>query len=145
MTYNNPALATYGLGWWLNRPVGATFGTNDNVPLEFVWATGSRLARNMPTDVMIANGAFGQRMYIIPSLNLVVVRFGSGGDWGDNAFSQALLGNTTDIPATAPNHQDLWWAGTTENGWGMSITQKGNVQFNPEFSLDSKPKVRMQA
>jgi|GEM_PF-1546885 len=140
MTYNNTALATYGLGWWLNRPVGTTFGSNDNVPLAFVWSTGSRLARNLPSDVVIANGAFGQRMYIIPSLNLVVVRFGSGGDWGDNAFSQTLLGNTLDIPATSPNYQDLWWAGIAENGWGMSITQKGNVQFNALYIYDDAGK-----
>ena len=140
MTYNNPAIATYGLGWWLNRPVGNTFGANDNVPLEFVFSVGSRLANNMPADVVIANGAFGQRMYIMPSLNLIVVRFGSGGDWGDNAFSQALLGNTANIPATAHNHQDLWWGGTAENGWGMSIAQKGNVQFNALYVYDDAGK-----
>ncbi len=30
----------------------------------------------------------------------------------------------------APDYTDMWWAGESQNGWGMSITQHGNTQFN---------------
>lgn len=35
------------------------------------------------------------------------------------------------------NYSDLWWAGQSENGWGMTIQQHGNVQFNVLFVYDA--------
>lgn len=41
------------------------------------------------------------------------------------------------VPAAGPaNYQDLWWAGTQENGWGMSITQHGSMLFNALYVYD---------
>ncbi|HET7403215.1 MAG TPA: hypothetical protein VFJ62_15580, partial [Usitatibacter sp.] len=34
------------------------------------------------------------------------------------------------------NYQDLWWAGTQENGWGMSIAQHGSTLFSAMFVYD---------
>ena len=34
------------------------------------------------------------------------------------------------------NYQDLWWAGTQENGWGMSITQHGATIFAALYVYD---------
>jgi hypothetical protein len=36
------------------------------------------------------------------------------------------------------NYQDLWWAGTQENGWGMSITQHGAVLFAALYIYDAQ-------
>jgi hypothetical protein len=33
--------------------------------------------------------------------------------------------------------QDLWWAGSAENGWGMSIVQHGDVLFPVIYAYDS--------
>ncbi|MBL8522164.1 MAG: S8 family serine peptidase [Betaproteobacteria bacterium] len=35
---------------------------------------------------------------------------------------------------------DLWWAGNSENGWGMTVQQHGNVQFNVLFVYDNTGK-----
>ncbi len=35
------------------------------------------------------------------------------------------------------NYQDLWWAGTAENGWGMSIAQHGATIFAVMFIYDT--------
>ena len=35
------------------------------------------------------------------------------------------------------NYQDLWWAGSQENGWGMSITQHGAMIFAAMFIYDN--------
>lgn len=40
----------------------------------------------------------------------------------------------------AANYQDLWWAGSAENGWGMSIHQHGNNLFNVFYVYDSAGK-----
>ena len=40
----------------------------------------------------------------------------------------------------ALNYSDMWWAGAAENGWGMSIQQHGNTQFNAIYVYDSAGK-----
>ena len=42
--------------------------------------------------------------------------------------------------AGAANYSDLWWAGTAENGWGMSIQQHGQIQLNAMYVYDSAGK-----
>jgi Bacterial Ig-like domain (group 3) len=45
------------------------------------------------------------------------------------------------VPATGPrDYSDLWWAGLAENGWGMSIMQKGAIQFNTFYIYDAQGK-----
>ncbi len=82
-TEANPA---YGITFWLNRagidPRGA--------------ATAARVATNgdekaQVKDLYMAAGAGNQRLYIIPSLDLVVVRQGNFGRWDDQEFLGRLL------------------------------------------------------
>jgi photosystem II stability/assembly factor-like uncharacterized protein len=40
----------------------------------------------------------------------------------------------------AANYTDLWWAGQAENGWGVTINQHGNTQFNILFVYDNAGK-----
>jgi|SRR5579864_5440283 len=51
----------YGLGWWLGSP-------------------------NAPSDLVYASGAAGQALYVIPSLQTVVVRFGNSSSYKHDAF-----------------------------------------------------------
>ena len=37
-------------------------------------------------------------------------------------------------------YSDMWWAGQVENGWGMSIQQHGNIQFNALYVYDNAGK-----
>lgn len=37
-------------------------------------------------------------------------------------------------------YHDMWWGGTTENGWGLSIAQHGGTQFNALFVYDAAGK-----
>jgi chitinase len=50
-----------------------------------------------------------------------------------------LLG-TTGVKAQPFNYQDLWWAGEQENGWGFTIGQQGDSQFNVFYVYDSAGK-----
>jgi hypothetical protein len=47
---------------------------------------------------------------------------------------------TTIASAGPGNYQDLWWAGAQENGWGMSITQRGATLFTAIFIYDASGK-----
>ena len=35
------------------------------------------------------------------------------------------------------DYTDMWWAGSAENGWGISVTQHGPIQFNVIFAYDN--------
>ena len=55
-------------------------------------------------------------------------------------FKQVNL-SITASPSTAPiDYTDMWWAGTSENGWGVSITQHGLKQFIVLYVYDSSGK-----
>jgi hypothetical protein len=43
------------------------------------------------------------------------------------------------VASSGPNnYADLWWAGTQENGWGMSITQHGAKIFAAMYIYDNQ-------
>jgi CubicO group peptidase (beta-lactamase class C family) len=89
------ALATYGLTWWLNLPFGGTLDAGDEVPVQAV-GVGSgeaqQIAPSAPMSMVMAAGALNQRLYLLPEEQTVVVRFGEGGPWSDDAFLAQLLG-----------------------------------------------------
>lgn len=82
----------YGLGVWLNTPAP----TGPAPP--GVERAGRKdrliLAPDLPHDLWLAAGTGGQRLYILFSAGLVVVRFGhnTGPDYRDDVFLRTLLG-----------------------------------------------------
>ncbi len=74
------------------------------------------------------------------------------GQYNITATYQADAANTSsadnagsiifNVAATGPlDYSDLWWAGEAENGWGLTITQKGATQFIAiyVYGSDGKP------
>jgi CubicO group peptidase (beta-lactamase class C family) len=82
----------YGLGLWLNTP------DPTRPPPPGVQRAGRDdrliLAPDLPHDLLLAAGARGQRLYILPTPGLVVVRLGHNTrpDYKDDAFLRTLLG-----------------------------------------------------
>ena len=71
-----PANPAYGFSWWLKQPVPEELVRRDSHPVRRV-GRGSQLGLVSQRS----GGAFGggkQRLYIIPSLKLVIVRQGKG-------------------------------------------------------------------
>jgi hypothetical protein len=88
----NPAFA---LGWWNNReaPGGREFDIEDM--LEPDWQRQSWrdtcICRDAPRDLIACIGSGYQRLFVIPSMQLVVVRQGSFGKFSDGKFLRLLL------------------------------------------------------
>ena len=87
MTTPAPANRNYGLHLWLSSPAGATRGYNSRSRF--------RARHSEPfaaADVVFLDGNGGQRVYVIPSAQLVIVRTGAAGaDWDDARLPNAIL------------------------------------------------------
>jgi len=86
----------FSLGWWNNRqaPGGREFDIESMLIPKWTrqsWG-GTVLCRNAPSDVVACIGSGYQRLYVIPSMNLVAVRHGSGQKFSDAHFLRLLLG-----------------------------------------------------
>jgi CubicO group peptidase (beta-lactamase class C family) len=84
----------FSLGWWNNRqaPRGREFDIEAMLIPRWQrqsWG-GTVLCRSAPSDVVACIGSGYQRLYVIPSMNLVVVRHGSGSRFSDATFLRLL-------------------------------------------------------
>ena len=94
-TKANPA---YGVSWWLPKPTAAPDVVTATIDL-------TRHSAELPADMVIAGGAGNQRLYVVPSCGLTVVRqaafdaaaalegrrTGEQRAWSDFAFIKTLL------------------------------------------------------
>lgn len=92
----SPANRAFSLGWWNNRsaPGGHEFDIEDMLIPKWSrqnWS-GTVLCKDAPSDLVACIGSGYQRLYVIPSLGLVVVRQSSGGRFSDARFLRILLG-----------------------------------------------------
>ena len=82
----NPA---YGMGFWLNRP--PPIPRLQRISVLQLAIDGDQLYPDGPKDLIAAIGSEKQRLYMIPSLDLVVVRFGHETAFSDGDFLSRLL------------------------------------------------------
>jgi CubicO group peptidase (beta-lactamase class C family) len=90
-TKQNPA---YGLTWWLKAPVAPELVSTIPILAEEWGEVAS--SDWLPSDLATAFGGSKQRLYVIPSLRLVVVRQGKGTqEFSDVEFLSLLLRGKT--------------------------------------------------
>jgi CubicO group peptidase (beta-lactamase class C family) len=92
----SPANASYGLTFWLNQQ--ATNGREADMErmLDLRWQnaqwTNVCVCKDAPTDMVVALGSGYQRLFVIPSLEAIVVRQGSNASFSDARFLRLVLG-----------------------------------------------------
>jgi CubicO group peptidase (beta-lactamase class C family) len=91
----SPANRAYSLGWWNNRaaPHGREFDFERMLTPRWSaqdWSAAC-LCRDAPGDLVACIGSRYQRLYVIPSLQLVIVRNGNGRSFSDAQFLRLLL------------------------------------------------------
>lgn len=91
LTVGTKANPAYGMTFWLNEK-GKGPGGYDKESIAGDIGT-KKIADSL--DVFMAAGAGNQRLYVIRSLDLVVVRFGAFGDYEDSEFIARLVGEAT--------------------------------------------------
>jgi CubicO group peptidase (beta-lactamase class C family) len=108
--HGSQANPMFALGWWNNRAAArrsadtvstaaSDRGYNREIDVEQMlarkwqdqdWRDGC-LCRDAPADLVACIGSGHQRLYVIPSLRLIVVRQGDGGSFSDGDFLRLLL------------------------------------------------------
>ena len=87
--------SAFGMGFWLNR--GAPGGRVVNVEdaLEPKWRqenwSDACICREAPRDLFVSLGSMGQRLYVVPSLGLVVVRLSEDSKFSDSELLRLLV------------------------------------------------------
>ena len=84
---------SYGLTFWLNRS-GHEIDIERELDLPWDrarWA-GISISRAAPTDMVVALGSGYQRLFVIPSLNAIIVRQGRDAKFSDSHFLRLVLG-----------------------------------------------------
>jgi len=86
----------FSFGWWNNRaaPNGREFDFEQMLIPKWQnqdWRDAC-LCRDAPDDLVACIGSEGQRLYVIPSLQLIVARQANGGSFSDAHFLRLLLG-----------------------------------------------------
>jgi CubicO group peptidase (beta-lactamase class C family) len=94
--HGSPANRAFSLGWWNNRAAPRGREVDFEQMLEAKWSRqawdDACLCRDAPADLVACIGSGYQRLYVIPSLDLIVVRHGAGGRFSDAHFLRLLLG-----------------------------------------------------
>ncbi|MGA3171470.1 MAG: serine hydrolase domain-containing protein [Chthoniobacteraceae bacterium] len=92
----NPA---FGMGFWLNREAPSGRIVNVEEGLEPKWNEedwdSACLCREAPRDLFVSLGSMGQRLYVVPSLDLVVVRLSGDSSFSDAEFLRLLMETPT--------------------------------------------------
>jgi CubicO group peptidase (beta-lactamase class C family) len=85
----------FGFGWWNNRAAPSGREIDVERAIDAHWSASdwrkACLCRDAPSDLVACIGSEHQRLYVIPSLRLIVVRQGDGGSFSDGTFLRLLL------------------------------------------------------
>ncbi|MBV9618105.1 MAG: serine hydrolase [Verrucomicrobia bacterium] len=87
---------SYGLTFWLNRQAPNAREIDYEKELDLKWQRarwgGICFCRAAPPDMVVALGSNYERMFIIPSLNAIIVRQGMSLKFSDSLFLRLVLG-----------------------------------------------------
>ncbi len=92
-SHSNPA---FGMALWNNRLASGGREVDPEDMLELPWQrqnwNGACLCKSAPGDLLACIGSGGQRLYVVPSQGLIVVRQGGFGRFRDAEFLSRLFG-----------------------------------------------------
>jgi CubicO group peptidase (beta-lactamase class C family) len=87
---------SYGFTFWLNRQAPAARETDIENMLALPLARENWidicLCKEAPTDMIVSLGSGYQRLFVIPSMNALIVRQGSNAKFSDGKFLRLVLG-----------------------------------------------------
>jgi len=87
---------SYGLAFWLNAQAPYAREVDMEKEIDLSWEragwSGTCICTVAPPDMVVALGSGYQRLFIIPSLRVLIVRQSAGGNFSDGYFLRLVLG-----------------------------------------------------
>jgi Divergent InlB B-repeat domain len=89
-------------------------------------------------DALVIGAAKGEMTLRVISANAITLQYRIDGSGSNNSGTKQLLRQQLAGENLMPtsNVGDLWWAGESENGWGLSIAQQADTLFAVWYSYD---------
>jgi CubicO group peptidase (beta-lactamase class C family) len=88
---------SYGLSFWLNRQAPHAPEIDIEKELDLPWQSAQWrnfcICRAAPSDMVVSLGSNFQRLFIIPSMNALIVRQGASAKFSDAHFLRLVLGH----------------------------------------------------
>ena len=75
---------------WVDYVAKPTPTSNGTYGAQF-WLNAQGKMKDVPKNMLYADGYQGQRVYILPDQEIVIVRFGLKGNYDENAFLKGIL------------------------------------------------------
>lgn len=88
LSQSHPDNPSFGLLWWLNSPKGWRWVRGEHSEST---VTSERLIPAAPPDLVAAMGSCDRKIYVVPSLGLVVTRTGTSARLGDDGMPLSHL------------------------------------------------------
>jgi CubicO group peptidase (beta-lactamase class C family) len=96
--FGSDANSSYGLTFWLNGQAPGAREIDIEKELDLPWPhanwTSVCVCKDAPPDMVVALGSDRQRLFIIPSLNALIVRQGASAKFSDAHFLRLVLGQS---------------------------------------------------
>jgi hypothetical protein len=120
---------------------GAVISGCDSLPLRILPASTGAEPDAAVATCAIPNVSAGN-LAILAGYSPQPVLNSAGILTSNNQQVQASLAVVVGAANSGPinDFSNMWWAGPAENGWGMSIAQKGGIQFNAFYIYDAQGK-----
>ncbi len=122
---------------WVVMPTGTWNSSHTSYSGALYIPTGSSFA-NYDSTKFAANGSVGTGAITFSSASTATLTYTVGGVFGTKTIQREQFG----IVDTSPieNYSDMWWGGTSQNGWGVVLTQQYHNIFAAWYTYNASGK-----
>jgi chitodextrinase len=122
---------------WVVMPTGTWNAAHTSYSGALYIPTGSSFT-NYDATKFAANGSVGTGAITFTSSSTASLSYSVGGLFGTKSIQRETFGITDNSPIG--NYGDMWWGGTTQNGWGVVLTQQYHNIFAAWYTYNAAGK-----
>ncbi len=121
---------------WVVMPGGSWDATHTVYSGSLYEPTGSPFYA-YDTTHFVAGNAIGTIKLTFTDSDNATLDYTMGSSTGHKSITREIFGGDTIV---GTDQTDLWWGGTSQNGWGMTIMQQGSTLFPIWYTYDPSGK-----
>ena len=126
-----------GNPYWIVMPGGTWNAGHTSYSGALYVPTGSWYG-NYDTTRFAAGASVGTASITFSSTSTATFSYTVGGVSASKAITRMLFGPVNTAPIT--NYTDMWWGGTSQDGWGVVLTQQYHNIFGAWYTYDASGK-----